>query len=112
RAHRLEQFELALGEASGLIQETADQGRFPMVDMADNDDADQWPTMCGVGLRKMLGDKDIHDAAPISFWRSKVAGEAKALERILGLMIHRATGALGNPGRFELGDDRVDRARL
>lgn len=40
RADGFEHLELAFGQAAGLVQETADQRRLAMVDMADDDDAD------------------------------------------------------------------------
>src|SRR5258708_40032071 len=42
----------------------------------------------------------------------QIAGNAQALERVLGLVVHGAAGALGNFGAVELEDDLVDRARL
>src|SRR5580692_899660 len=42
----------------------------------------------------------------------QVAGNAQALERILGLVVHGAAGALRHLGAIELGDDLVDGARL
>src|SRR5258708_10912587 len=42
----------------------------------------------------------------------QIAGNAQALERVLGLVVHGAAGALGNFGAVELENDLVDRARL
>jgi hypothetical protein len=39
--HRLERVELALGQAVRFVQETTDQGRLAVIDMADDDDAHQ-----------------------------------------------------------------------
>ena len=41
RAHRLERLELAVGQAAGFVQQAADQGRFAVIDVADDDDAHQ-----------------------------------------------------------------------
>ena len=38
-----------------------------------------------------------------------IAGGAQALEGILGFVVHRPAGALGHPGRLQLGDDLVER---
>ena len=38
-ADRLEHFELALGQAAGLVQQAPDQRRLAVIDMADDDDA-------------------------------------------------------------------------
>ena len=43
RADGLEHLELALGQAAGLVQQAADQGRLAVIDMADDDDADLRP---------------------------------------------------------------------
>jgi hypothetical protein len=39
-ADGFQHFELALGQAAGLVQQAADQGRLAVIDMADDDDAD------------------------------------------------------------------------
>ncbi len=41
RAHRLELVELAVGQAAGFGEQAADQGRLAVIDMADDDDADE-----------------------------------------------------------------------
>ena len=43
RADGLQHLQLAFGQAAGLVQETADQGRFAVIDMADDDDAHLGP---------------------------------------------------------------------
>ena len=110
RADGLELLELAVGQAAGLVQQPADQGRLAVIDMADDDDAHQRAR----GLRSAsdLGRRgrswrNVHDATA----RSQIAGDAQALEGVLGLVVHGAAGALGRPGGVELGDDLVDRAR-
>ena len=61
RAHRLERVELAVGQAAGLMQQAADQGRLAVVDVADDDDPHQWQR--GRGDRaKIGGDESIHGA--------------------------------------------------
>ena len=40
RADGFEHFQLAFGQAAGFVQQATDQGRFAMIDMADDDDAD------------------------------------------------------------------------
>ena len=40
RADGLQHFELALGQAAGLVQQAADQRGLAVIDMADDDDAD------------------------------------------------------------------------
>ena len=40
RADGLQHFELAVGQAAGLVQQPADQRRLAVIDMADDDDAD------------------------------------------------------------------------
>src|SRR5215813_2509191 len=47
-----------------------------------------------------------------SGWNLEIPGDAQALERVLGLVVHGAADALGRPGGIELGDDLVDGARL
>src|SRR4051812_44025693 len=42
----------------------------------------------------------------------EISGYAQALERVLGLVVHGAAGALRRPGRVEFGDDLVDSAGL
>src|SRR5882672_10263185 len=42
----------------------------------------------------------------------EIPGDAQALERVLGLMIHGAAGALWRAGGVELGDDLVHGTRL
>ena len=41
RADRLQLFELAVRQAAGFVQQPADQRRLAVIDMADDDDADQ-----------------------------------------------------------------------
>ena len=48
RADSLQHFQLALGQAAGLVQQAADEGGFAVVDMADDDNANLW-TRCAVG---------------------------------------------------------------
>ena len=43
RAHGLQLFELAVRQAVGFVEQPADQRRLAVVDMADDDDADQRP---------------------------------------------------------------------
>ena len=42
-ADGFEHFQLAIGQAAGLVQQPSDQRRFAVVDMADDDDADLRP---------------------------------------------------------------------
>ena len=44
-ADRLERFQLAVGQAAGFVQQPADQRRFAVIDVADDDDADQRPAV-------------------------------------------------------------------
>ena len=41
RADRLERVELAVGQVAGLVQQAADQGRLAVIDVADDDDANE-----------------------------------------------------------------------
>ena len=63
-AHGFQHFELALGQAAGLVQKAADQGRLAVIDMADDDDAHLRPCRAvGRGGNRM-GDEHVHRAAP------------------------------------------------
>ena len=80
---RLDRLELAVGQGAGVVDQPADQGRLAVVDVADDDDLE---------LAGLAGGRAWHAGA------SHVAGGAQTLERVLGLVVHRAAGALGRPG--------------
>ena len=101
RADRLQHLQLAVGQAAGLVQQPPDQRRFAVIDMADDDDAHLRPgrrrhrrrgakivDACGVG------NLDIHQHE----LDLQIAGDAQALERILGFMIEGAAGAFRHLG--------------
>ena len=94
--------ELAVGQGAGIVQQAADQRRFAVIDMADDDDAQQRPrAAAGVGscvTRAFMTRLPLH-----------IAGDAQALEGVLGLVIHRR----GRSARdvlvmSQFGDDLVD----
>ena len=66
RADSLEHFQLAFGQAAGLVQQAPDQGRFAVIDMADDDDADL-RTRSAVGRRRYRrGNNHIHRSTQLS----------------------------------------------
>ena len=60
RADGLERVELAVRKASRFVQQAADQGRFAVIDMADDDDAHQGARAGGRDRAELTGDLDVH----------------------------------------------------
>ncbi len=108
RADGLQHLQLAVGQAAGFVQQAADQRGLAVVDMADDDDADL-RTRRAVRRRRELarGNDHVHGGTH-SRNSSEIAGDAQALESVLGLVVQRAAGTLGHLGGFELGEDFVD----
>ncbi len=107
----LEFGELAFGQAAGVMQQAADQGRLAVIDMADDGEGKR--ACCGAisslacgheGLRGLEG-MNGHD---VLLRRLHVAGGAQALEGVLAFMVHGAAGALRGLGRAQFGDDLVE----
>ena len=64
-ADGLERFELAVRQAAGFVQQPADQRRLAVIDMPDDDDADQRTAAAGAsgaGRDGIFGDEDVHGA--------------------------------------------------
>jgi hypothetical protein len=63
-AECLERFHLSDRQASGLVQQPADQGGFSMVDVADDHDAHQWAATGMSGgdgiVDGVFGDENVH----------------------------------------------------
>ena len=60
RADGFQHFQLALGQAAGLVQQASDQRGFAVIDMADDDDADL-RTRGAVGRRRnACGEDHVH----------------------------------------------------
>ncbi len=76
-ADGLEHFQLAVGQAAGLVQQPSDQGGFAMIDMADDDDADL-RTGGAVGRRRGRGflEDHVHRNAHSKMMGSEIAGDA------------------------------------
>ncbi len=60
RAHGLERVELAVRKAFHFVQQAADQGRFAVIDMADDDDAHQGARASGRDRVELTGYLDVH----------------------------------------------------
>src|SRR5262249_54227852 len=58
-ADRFELFELAVRQTSGFGEQSSDQGRFAVIHMADDDDADQGTENCDLRVQ-LGGDMGIH----------------------------------------------------
>ncbi len=85
RAHGFEHLELAFGEAAGLEQQTSDQGRFAVIDVADDDDADLGRVV-PLGIADTAGGTNtfiVYSGRA----GSEIAGGAEPLEGIFGFMI-------------------------
>ncbi len=61
-ADRFQHFQLAVGQAAGLVQQAADQRRLAVVDMADDDDADLRTGGAVRRGRRSGGDDHVHGA--------------------------------------------------
>ncbi len=67
RTDGFEHFQLAVGQAAGLVQQASDQRGLAVIDMADDDDAN---LRTGGAVRRRqcrLGDNHIHRNAHFSF---------------------------------------------
>ena len=63
RADRFQHFQLALGQAAGLVQQASDQRRLAVVDMTDDDDVDLRPRRAVGRCRQGGGDDHVHGSA-------------------------------------------------
>ncbi len=66
RADGLEHFELAVGQAAGLVQQPPDQRRLAVIDMADDDDADLRARGAVRCRRYACGDDHVHRIAQLN----------------------------------------------
>src|SRR5271155_5044661 len=60
------------------------------------------------GVAGMVAGTIMFMAVPIES-RSEIAGAAQPLERVFGLVVERAAGALRHPGLFKFDQDFLDR---
>ena len=110
RADRLQHFQLAVGQAAGLVQQAADQRRLAVIDMADDDDAD-------LRARGAVRRRRVSRWGRSCSWErstrypSEVAGDAQPLEGVFGFVIQRAAGAFRHLGAVELDQDFLDASR-
>jgi hypothetical protein len=100
RTHCFQGFDLRSTDAASLLQEPSDQGRFAVIDVANDDNTKQRlgtriDDRCEILLMRSHGD---HPSG-----NSEIPGDAKALERVFSLVIHRPAGAFGNIGHAEFG---------
>ena len=107
RADGFQHFELALGQAAGLVQQAPDQRRLAVIDMADDDDADL-RARGAVGRRRYAGGERSCSSERSTQCRSEIAGDAQPLEGVFGLVVERAAGALRHLGAVELDQDFLD----
>jgi len=103
RADRLEHFKLALGQAAGLVQQTADQGRLAVIDMADDDDAHL--RTGGAVRRGYCGRNDhVHLSTQLNIG-SEIAGDAQPLKSVFGFVVECAARSLRHLGAVEFDQD-------
>ena len=85
-AHRLERLDFAVGEGAGLVEQAADEGRFAVIDVAD-DHEPQGPARISRGVA--LAPALAHHMYPSARRRSKASS---------ALVVHGAARALGGAG--------------
>ena len=107
RADGFQHFQLAVGQAAGLMQQPSDQRRLAVIDMADDDDANLRARGAVRCRRDRSGQRSCSSEHSTQV-RSEIAGDAQPLEGVFGFVIERAPGALRHLGAVELDQNLLD----